>query len=290
MKIGVISGFAQHTSPDLIAETGRALEERGIHSYWAPEHVVFFPEYASKYPYSGDGKLPGDPDGVLEPYTVLTFMAAHTSRLRLGTGICLVPQRHPVYTAKQVADVDYLSGGRVDFGVGIGWLREEFEALGVPWKGRAARTRECLAVMKTLWCDEVSHFEGEIFQLPECLQNPKPVQKPHPPIYFGGESDAALRRVAELGQGWFGFQRMPEDLPEPLARLDALLAEAGRSRKDVAIQVSPYLRRIEDDDLRRYAELGVDQVILPMLALDPDSMKRAADAAGACVRVAEEAG
>ncbi len=288
MKIGVISGFAQHTPPELIAATGKALEERGVHSYWAPEHVVFFPDYASRYPYAEDGRIPGDPNGVLEPFTALAYLAAHTERLRLGTGICLVPQRSPVYTAKQVADVDYLSGGRVDFGVGIGWLREEFQALGVPWERRAERTRECLAVMKTLWCDEVSSFKGEFYQLPDCLQNPKPVQKPHPPIYFGGESDAALRRVAEVGNGWFGFDLLPGDLEAPLTRLDELLAEAGRSRDDVAIQVSPYLSPITDDDLRRYRDLGVDQVILPFVATRTDMLEKGADTVAARVRVAEE--
>jgi len=288
MKVGVISGFAQHTAPELIAETGRALEARGVHSYWAPEHVVFFADYASRYPYAANGRLPGDPNGVLEPFAALTYLAAHTERLRLGTGICLVPQRNPVYTAKQVADVDYLSGGRVDFGVGIGWLREEFAALGVPWERRAARTRECLALMKSLWCDEVSSFKGEFYQLPDCLQNPKPVQRPHPPIYFGGESEPALRRVAEIGNGWFGFDLLPDALDSPLARLDELLAEAGRSRDDIAIQVSPYLQRIRDDDIRRYGECGVDQLILPFAATRPDTLERNADRLAAQVRLAEE--
>ncbi len=289
MKIGVVSGFAQHTPPELIARTGQALEQRGVHSYWAPEHVVFFPEYRSAYPYSDDGKLPGDPDGVLEPFAALGFLAAHTERLRLGTGVCLVPQRHPVYTAKQVADVDYLSGGRVDFGVGIGWLREEFQALGIPWERRAARTRDALAVMKTLWCDEISQHEGEFYRLPPCLQNPKPVQKPHPPIYFGGESDAALCRVAEVGDGWFGFDRLPGDLAAPLARLDELLTRSGRSRSDVRLQVSPSLRPIDDDDLRRYRELGIDQVVMPLFAPDAEVLERKADALARLVRVAEEA-
>ncbi len=120
----------------------------------------------------------------MEPLTALTFLAAHTERVRLGPGVCLVPQRNPIYVAKQVADVDYLSGGRLDFGVGIGWLREEFSALDVPWERRAARTRECIAVMKTLWFDEISSFKGEFYDLPECLQNPKPVQHPQPPLLF----------------------------------------------------------------------------------------------------------
>jgi alkanesulfonate monooxygenase SsuD/methylene tetrahydromethanopterin reductase-like flavin-dependent oxidoreductase (luciferase family) len=155
MKIGVMAGFGPAASPAYVAKAAVTAEERGIHSIWVPEHVLFFPEYASRYPYAPDGKLPGNPDGVLEPFTALTYIAAHTTKIRLGTGICLVPQRNPVYTAKQVADLDYLSGGRVDLGVGIGWLREEFDALGVPWERRAARTRECVGVMQTLWCDEV---------------------------------------------------------------------------------------------------------------------------------------
>ena len=277
MKIGVISGFGTGATPELIAATGRAVEERGIHSLWVPEHVVFFPEYSSRYPYSADGKLPGNPDGVLEPFAAITFLAAQTKRIRLGTGICLVPQRNPVYTAKQVADADFLSGGRLDFGVGIGWLREEFQALGVPWEQRAKRTRECLDVMKTLWCDAVSHYDGEFFTLPNCLQNPKPVQKPHPPIHFGGESDAALRRVADLGQGWYGFNLEPEALEERLGRLDALLAEAGRSRRDVTVTVSPPRGGLDASALPRYRELGIDQLVIPLFARDLVRLERAAD-------------
>jgi probable F420-dependent oxidoreductase len=278
MKLGVLTPFGGASTPELIALAGRAAEERGLHSIWVPEHVVLFEEYASRYPYSDDGRLPGGGGGgVLEPFAALSYLAAVTQRVRLGTGICLVPQRNPVYTAKQVADVDFLSGGRVDFGVGIGWLREEFEALDVPWERRAARTSEYLGVMKSLWCDERSSYDGELYTLRECVQNPKPIQKPHPPIYFGGESDAALRRVAALGQGWFGFNLAPEDLPERLARLDALLAEHGRSRDDVAIFVSPYRRPLAADAVARYADLGVEQLILPGFGRNPDEITKRFD-------------
>jgi probable F420-dependent oxidoreductase len=278
VKIGIQSAFGTATPPDLIADFGRIVEERGFHSIWVPEHVVFFPEYASRYPYSRDGKIPGSPDGVMEPLTALTFLAAHTERVRLGTGVCLVPQRNPLYTARQVADLDFLSRGRLDFGIGVGWLREEFEALGVPWERRGARTRECVAVMKTLWCDEVSSFEGDFYSLPACLHNPKPVQKPHPPLYFGGESEAALRRVAELGQGWFGFDMTPDELTAHLARLDELLAAAGRSRDDVKIQVSPRGQRLEAGMLEAFRGQGVDQVIVPLFSRDADGLRRRADA------------
>lgn len=280
MKVGVQTAFSGATSPELIAEFGKIVEERGFHSIWVPEHVVFFRDYASQYPYSEDGKIPGNPDGVMEPLTALTFVAAHTERIRLGTGVLLVPQRNPIYTAKQVADVDYLSKGRLDFGIGIGWLREEFAALGVPWERRADRTRECIAVMKTLWCDEVSSFKGEFYDLPECLQNPKPVQKPHPPLYFGGESEPALRRVAELGQGWFGYNLTPDELDANLKRLDRLLAEAGRSRSDIKIQVSPR-GRYDSDMLARFRDAGVDQVVLPLFGRDADNVRKRADALAA---------
>jgi probable F420-dependent oxidoreductase len=244
---------------------------------WLPEHVLFFREYASRYPYAEDGRIPGDPDGVMEPLTALSFVAAHTERIRLATGICIVPQRDPVYTARQVADLDFLSGGRVDFGIGVGWLREEFEALGVPFSRRGARAEECLQVMKTLWCDEVSHFEGEFFQLPPCLQNPKPVQKPHPPLVFGGESDATFSRIARLGQGWFGFGFTPDDLANALARLDAALDREGRSRNDLQVHVAPPRIRFDEGTLDRYRELGVDQLIMPLLAFDEETLRRRAD-------------
>lgn len=277
MKIGCQMAFNHLTSPDHIAEAGRVAEERGFHSFWVPEHVLFFPAYESRYPYSDDGKLHGDPKSLLDPFSTLTFIAAHTSTIRLGTGICLVPQRNPVYTAKQVADLDYLSNGRFDFGIGIGWLKEEFEALGVPWENRAGRTMECLEVMKTLWCDEISSHQGERFSIEAAYQNPKPVQKPHPPLIFGGESDPALKRVATVGQGWFGFALTPARLEERLKKLDQLLADEGRSRSDIQIFAGPAPEASNADDLRAMADLGVDQVIMGLFANDIDKLKERAD-------------
>jgi probable F420-dependent oxidoreductase len=263
-----------NSTPELVRAVGREAEDRGFESIWLPEHVVLFDEYASSYPYSPDGRFPAGGDaGMLEPLNALTFLAAVTDRVRLGTGICLVPQRNPVYTAKAVTDLDSLSGGRAEFGVGIGWLREEFEAVGMPFEKRGARTDEHLQVMKTLWCDEVSEFHGELYDLNPCRMYPKPVQSPHPPIHIGGESDAALRRVARLGDGWFTFNRLPEDLPEPLDRLDAALAEQGRNRKDVTLSVSPYLKPITPDLVEKYAAAGVDRLIVMCLAFDVDTLR-----------------
>ena len=196
MELAVTTAFSHHTPIDFIVGAAQRIEAAGFAAVWVPEHVLFFPDYESEYPYSKDGKVPGNPDGVLDPFTALTFVAAHTTTLRLATGICLVPQRQPVYTAKMVADLDYLSGGRVDFGIGIGWLEEEFDALGMDFSARAARTAEYIAAMKACWGPDPVDFSGETVEIRNAQFNPKPVQGPHPPIFVGGESNPAMRRVA----------------------------------------------------------------------------------------------
>ena len=211
---------------------GTAVEERGFDSIWVAEHVVLFDEYASRYPYANDGRIPVRPEsGILDPFAALSYLAAVTTRVRLGTGICLVPQRNPVYTAKEVATVDWLSGGRFDLGIGVGWLAEEFAALGVPFDRRGSRCRAYIDVMKTLWADPISEYSGEFYELAPTRQYPKPVQQPHPPIHFGGESDAALRRVADLGQGWYGFGLEPGEVKERISRLNGCWSAAAAGEK-----------------------------------------------------------
>jgi probable F420-dependent oxidoreductase len=274
MHVGYIAALgAPFATGEFLETLGPAAEERGFHSVWVPEHVVLFDEYASQYPYSADGRIPGRPEnGVLEPFSALTYLAAVTKRIRLGTGICLLPQRNPVYTAKQAADLDWLSGGRLDLGLGVGWLAEEFRAVGVPFERRGARCRSYVEVVRRLWCDDISEFKDEFYELPACRMNPKPVQQPHPPIYFGGETDAALRRVADLGQGWYGFNRDPDEAVEGIARLEKILEEHGRSRSDVQVSISPYLKPLGDGDIERYHEAGVDQVIVVGFAFDRDAL------------------
>ena len=274
MDVGVFVPIGTgNANPEVLRALGPAVEERGLESIWLPEHVVLFDDYDSAYPYSPDGRFPGGGEtGLLEPLTALTFLAAVTDRVRLGTGICLVPQRNPVYTTRQVADLDNLSGGRVDFGIGVGWLREEFTAVAAPFEKRGDRCDDYLAVMRTLWCDDVSEHHGEHYDLPACRMFPKPVQQPHPPIHVGGESNAALRRVARHGQGWYSFNRLPGDLPAPLERLDAFLAAEGRSRDDVTVSVCPYLQQVSPDAVEQYANQGVDRLIALCLAFDRDMM------------------
>ena len=279
MDIGLFVPLGNgNTSAEIVRSLGREAEDRGFESIWVPEHVVLFDDYESRYPYAADGRFPGGGDtGLLEPLTALTYLAAVTNRIRLGSGICLVPQRNPVYTAKQVVDLDCLSGGRVDFGIGVGWLREEFEAVAVPFARRGARTDEYLQVMRSLWTDEVSSFEGEHYTLPACRMYPKPVQQPHPPIHVGGESAAAMRRAARHGDGWYSFNRLPDELDGPLERLDAMLAEEGRSRSDVQLTVSPYLNPVDAAAVEAYRARGVDRLVVLCLAFDVDGLRTQLD-------------
>ena len=274
MRIGLFAPLGNpFATPEYLHALGPAAEERGFHSLWVAEHVVLFDEYASEYPYAADGRIPaGGESGILEPFTALSFLAATTESIRLGTGICLVPQRNPVYTAKEVASIDWLSGGRFDFGVGVGWLEEEFRACNTPFERRGARCRSYLRAMQRLWCDPVSEWKDEFYEIPACRAYPKPVQTPHPPIHFGGESEAALRRVAELGQGWYGFNLRPKQVPAHLERLDALLARSGRRRAELQISISPYFQPVDFDAIRRYRDAGVDQVIVLALGGRRDAL------------------
>jgi probable F420-dependent oxidoreductase len=279
MRIGLFAPLAApFATADYLTALGSGAEERGFHSIWLAEHVVLFHEYRSQYPYSENGRIPARPEnGILDLFTSLSFLAAVTSNIRLGTGICLVPQRNPVYTAKEAANVDFLSGGRLDLGVGVGWLAEEFRAVDTPFERRGARCRSYLEVIRRLWRDDPAEYKDEFYELPPCSMNPKPIQQPHPPIHFGGESDAALARVADLGQGWYGFNRTPEEAIEGIERLRKALEARDRSLKDVQISISPYMKPIDGDDLERYRDAGVDQVIVLGMAADTESLQSSLD-------------
>jgi probable F420-dependent oxidoreductase len=279
MKVGLFAPLGNgNATAEVLRTLGRGAEERGFESIWVAEHVVLFDEYESQYPYAADGRFPGGGDtGLLEPLTALTYLAAVTDRVRLGTGICLVPQRNPVYTAKQVVDLDNLSGGRVDFGIGVGWLREEFEVVAATFERRGDRTDEYLQVMKSLWTEDPSEFHGELYDMRSTRMYPKPVQTPHPPIHVGGESKAAMRRVAQHGQGWYSFNRLPEQLDEPLDQLEAVLVEHGRSRSDIELTVSPYFNPVDAAAIEGYKERGVDRLVVLCLAFDAASLEQQLD-------------
>ena len=270
MKIGLFLGaFYPTVTPAFLANAAVAAEERGFHSLWVGEHVVLFDEYAKAYPYAESGEFPVSGEaGMAEPFTTLAWLGGMTSTIRLGTGVILVPQRNPLYTAKEVANVDWLSAGRFDFGIGVGWQREEFEALQVPWERRGARCDEYIELMRRIWIDSESAHRGEFWQLEPSRAFPKPVQTPHPPIHVGGESDVAIGRVVRLGADWLPFNVSPEMLVERRAKLAAALEAAGaasgsaRRIDDVHITASPNRDFARPDTADAFAEAGADQLLV----------------------------
>jgi probable F420-dependent oxidoreductase len=264
MKIGLFAmGTNRMAGGALLRSVAANAERLGVSTLWVPEHVVLIDEYASKYPYSSDGQLPAATNSpILDPFLALTCMASATSKIRLATGICLVPEHNPLVLAKVTATLDFLSGGRFALGVGIGWLEEEFIAMGIPWEHRAKRTREYIEAMRKLWGDELSSYSGEYVNFKNVRSNPKPVQGAKLPVIFGGESGPALRRVAEYGDGWCGFNLTPDEAAAKIRKIEELLKANGRNRSDVEIIVSPYSKPITKDDLKRYRDAGADEVVL----------------------------
>ncbi|MDH4144805.1 MAG: LLM class F420-dependent oxidoreductase [Acidimicrobiia bacterium] len=267
MKIGLFTPLRSPVAtPEFLSRLGTACDERGIHSLWMGEHVVMFPEYESSYPGSKDGvfRFP-DQSGLLDMVSGLSFLAACTTDVRLGTGICILPQNNPVYVAKEYATVDFLSSGRLEFGVGVGWSWEEFEACGVPFEHRGARCDEYLEIITKLWTEPVSSYEGRFYNLRDCIMYPKPVQQPMAPITIGGHSKAALKRTARYGQGWYGINIGPDETAEVIAEIDRYLEAEGRPAGDVRIIIGAVNDQIKPELIDQYAEVGVDEVLIPFL-------------------------
>ncbi len=261
MEIGLICASG---APEMVERYVQTAESVGYASLWASEHVVFFEDYSPSYPYSDSGRPPMSTEtGIMEPLNFLSFVAAKTKRIRLGTGVLLLPQRNPVYTAKQVSTLDILSGGRLDLGIGVGWLREEMQAVDVPFEERGARCDEYIEILRRLWTDRMAEFSGRFYELPACAQQPHPVQKPHPPILIGGTSKPAIRRAARLGDGWVAINLSPAQAADHMKRLRELRQQAGLSMDGFRSTLMAVHFPIEPDDLARYQDVGIDQVVLP---------------------------
>lgn len=260
MKIGIP---LFRLRPQQMPAVARRAEELGFESVWVPEHLVFPVQITSRYPYAADGVAPVSTDAPhLDPLILLSFIAAGTSRIRLGTNIYILPLRHPLVTARVVMSLDVMSGGRLTLGVGIGWLEEEFQAVDVDFRTRAGRTRECVRALKIVWSESEPEFHGRYFSFGPVKFEPKPVQQPHPPIVFGGETDAALKRAAALGQGWYGVGHSPETAAKQVEKLRSLLAEAGRKEEPFEFTVSHGGGMLTRDEVRSYTDAGIDRVVV----------------------------
>ena len=277
MKFGT---FITSVKPERIATHVRTAEDLGFESVWIGEHLILPVTSKSKYPYSPDGRFPAPPDVPFhDPMLALTYAAALTTRIRLATGIFVVPLRNAITTAKAVASLDVLSGGRVIFGVGVGWWAEEFAAVGAPFADRALRTREYLELMKELWTSDEPSYRGKTIAVEGVRFYPKPIQKPHPPIVVGGTSELALKRTVRYGDGWYGIAKTLDEARTLIGRLRELERGANRTKP---VEITLSLRTGQPltlDDFKRLGEMGVDRALvgMPLRAFSEDELARFRD-------------
>jgi probable F420-dependent oxidoreductase len=252
------------------AELAQALEARGFESVWAAEHSHI--PTSRRSPWGGGGELPKQYYDVMDPFVSLTAAAVVTKSLKLGTGVCLVNQRDTIQTAKLVASIDQVSGGRFLFGIGIGWNAEEMEDHGTVFATRAKLVRERIEAMKAIWTKSKAEYRGELVNFPEMMAWPKPVQKPYPPIIVGGAYPQAARRAVRYGDGWIplaGRSDQYGDVFEFLPKFRAMLKEAGREH--ASCPVTLFSVREDADLLKRYRDLGVARVGVGLPAAKADA-------------------
>ncbi|MGR8947114.1 MAG: LLM class F420-dependent oxidoreductase [Gammaproteobacteria bacterium] len=263
MKFGLrYCNTGPYVDPKLAVELVQAGEAAGFESAWTVEHTVVPGGYTSAYPYSADGKMAGGNDAVAlpDPLIWMSYVASQTNKIKLASGIIILPQHNPVILAKQIATLDHLSNGRIIFGIGVGWLKEEFDAIGAPFEHRGRRTDEYVAAMRALWSEDKPSFSGEFVSFKDAYCRPQPAQESIP-IIVGGHSKPAARRAGRLGDGYFPAREAPEALID-LARRTA--EEFGRDPAALDITVSmPDDRAI----LKDYAARGVNRVLVPVTAM-----------------------
>ncbi len=268
MKFGVTLGAL---NPHFFLDVTREAEKLGYESVWLPEHLVF-PTEMEGSPFPGDDHPPVPPSTpVFDAFAYLSYLAGHTREIRLGTNVYLLGLRHPFVAARAVQTLDIVSGGRSEIGIGAGWLREEWTAAGLDPRTRGRRLDEALAVCKRLWTEEVVAHTGDFYAFDAVMFEPKPVQRPHPPIHAGGESEAALRRAARDCDGWLGLHHTLESVERPIRRLTELRAEYDRSGEGFEIIIGA---TVEDrDDVKRWQDAGVTRIIVAPWRRSPEALE-----------------
>jgi probable F420-dependent oxidoreductase len=258
----------------------RKAEELGFESFWCAEHPVMPVKTTSRFPGSADGVIPEAYAHFVDPFVALARASGMTSRIRLATGIVLVPERHPLLLAKEVATLDLFSGGRFLFGIGAGWLKEETEMFGGDFAHRWTQTRESILAMKELWTKPEAEFHGKYYDFPAVKSNPKPAQKPHPPVLLGGAATNVLERVVAWGDGWLPNRVTPDELRERRATLDRLAKDAGRDPAKLTISV--YGQAPDRDLIKGLLDAGATRVVVR-----PNAVKTDAEMASQLLRIAE---
>ena len=272
MNVGVsIPLPAYLVDPGLMAKKA---EELGFDSFWCAEHPFMPVKTTSRFPGSADGVIPETYAHFVDPFVALARASGTTRRIKLGTGIVLVPERHPLLLAKEVATLDLFSGGRFLFGIGAGWLREETEIMGGDFEHRWTQTRESVLAMKELWTKPVASFEGRYYTFPAVKSNPKPAQKPHPPVLVGGRGDKVLDRVVAFGDEWMPNRvDDPEALGERITELQRRAEEAGRER----IPVTVFGAKPEAEFVERLRAVGVGRCTFYVRPEEPGEVERQLD-------------
>ncbi len=270
MDIG-ISTFPTDYSID-IAKLAQRAEEYGFESLWVPEHSILPVNTESPWPGSPDGKIPKVYADIVDPFIALSRASAVTTKLKLGTGICLVPERNPLLLAKEVATLDMYSQGRFLFGIGAGWLREETEIMGGDFAHRWSQTRESILAMKELWTTVGSEYHGKYYDFPPVYSFPRSVQKPHPPVFLGGMAKNVFKRIIDYGDGWMPNRVVPEDVQKGRATLDELAEAACRDPKSIIVSV--FGQQPDADLLMGFEEAGADRVMIRVeTANEEDTLK-----------------
>jgi probable F420-dependent oxidoreductase len=278
MKIGVLA-FISETSIDTVT-IARKTESLGFDGFYLPEHPIIPVVCKSSYPGTPDGSIPDGLAHFIDPFIGLAQAAAVTSKIELGTGICLVPEHDPIILAKEIATLDLCSGGRFIFGIGAGWLAEESAVMGVDFKRRWPMTREYIRAMKELWTKPEATFDGEFVKFPAVKCYPKPASKPHPPVHIGATAsgaarDRALRDTVAIGDGWAPLALSPEVLATELGKLKKLCAEAGRDFR--SLEITMYSPVVEGEPRRvreQYREAGAHRLIFILDSPTPDRWER----------------
>lgn len=273
MRYGVIlTGVGPMADPDRLLRAARKADALGFHSLWLYEHVMFPSRPAEAY-----GKLPFTPETkFLEPVTTLAYLAAETRQILLGTGILLLALRHPLHVAKEMATLDVLSKGRAILGVGLGWMKEEFDALGIPFRERAGRVRESVEVLRRIWADGKLEYHGRYYSFSEVTSYPLPAQPGGPPIWFGGTVDRALLRSAELGDGWLGRSGRPDNMERWVRTVRQRASDLGKDQFTIGVTASPELTREEAD---RFEQMGVNLINLSFASGETEEIERKIEAA-----------
>lgn len=264
MKVGLAFASSVGVDGSAALEICRRAEALGFESVWGGEHVVLPDAIASKYPYTEDGKIPAEPDTPIpDPLIWLAYVAAAAPTLRLGTCILIVPQRNPLVLAKELATLDLLSGGRVELGLGVGWLKEEFDALGVAWERRGARNDEYVAAMRALWAGPHAEFHGEFVDFEPATCSPRPVNGSIP-ILVGGDTDQAIRRAVRIADGYFPGEGDHERLKQLIGRLRKASEEAGRDPDSIEINAM-FGAQLADPiaGVEQMAQAGVGRIMVP---------------------------